>query len=151
VIEITVDGEIVAAEEGELLVDVLKRAGSPVPTLCHDERLEPYGGCRVCLVELAGAPRPVASCATRVQAGMEITTDGELRTSVVEMLLTEQLQPSPGGRRNELIELAGSLNASPPFAAEPRAPFDDGNALIGYDPTAASATRARSPAAARWR
>jgi len=136
VIELTVDGRPVAAEEGELLVHVLERAGSPVPTLCHDDRLEPYGGCRVCLVHLAGAPRPVAACATRAEAGMQVATDVEFRKTLVEMLLTEQLHPNPGGRRNELIELAAELNASPPFAAEPRAPFDDGNAFIGYDPNA---------------
>ena len=47
---------------------------------------------------------------------MEVTTDVAFRKTLVEMLLTEQLHPSPGGRRNELIELAAELHASPPFA-----------------------------------
>ena len=105
-IELTVDGRTVAAEEGELLLDVLARAGSPVPTLCHDEKLEPYGGCRVCLVHLAGAGRPVPACATRAAAGMEISTELAFRRTLVEMLLTEQVRPNPGGRPNELIQLA---------------------------------------------
>ena len=134
-IELTVDGRRVAAAEGELLVHVLERAGSPVPTLCHDDRLEPFGGCRVCLVGLAGAPRPVPACTTRAEAGMEITTDGALRETVVEMLLTEH-RPSAGGRPDELAELAADLGAAEPFSFEPRAPFDDGNAFLGFDPAA---------------
>ena len=41
-------------------------AGVDIPTLCHDPRLEPYGACRMCLVEVEGARGPMASCGTTV-------------------------------------------------------------------------------------
>src|SRR5206468_12249607 len=90
----TLDGRAASAPEGELLVHALARHGTFVPTLCHDAKLEPYGGCRVCVVELDCAPRPVPACATRVTAGMSISTHGragKLRRTLAEMLLVEHL------------------------------------------------------------
>ena len=68
-VELTVDGRTIQAQEGELLVHALARNGVFVPTLCHDSKLDPYGGCRVCVVELEGAPRPVPTCATAAEPG----------------------------------------------------------------------------------
>ncbi len=129
-IELRVDGVPVAADEGELLVHVLERAGRPVPTLCHDDRLEPYGGCRVCLVGL-GNGRPVAACATRAAAGMEVTTDLPLRQTVLELLATEHREAA-GGRPDELRELGGEA----PFLFPARQPYADDNAFLGFDPDA---------------
>lgn len=129
-IELHVDGIPVTAQAGELLVHVLERAGRPVPTLCHDDRLDPYGGCRVCLVGL-GNGRPVPACTTRAAAGMEVTTDLALRRTVVDMLATEHRAAS-GGRRDELLELEGA----PPFAFPPRGRYADENAFLGFDPDA---------------
>ena len=64
-VELTVDGREIQAEEGELLVYALARHGVFIPTLCHDAKLDPYGGCRVCVVEVEGAPRPVLPWALR--------------------------------------------------------------------------------------
>ena len=66
----TLDGRPVDAHEGELLVHALARNGVFVPTLCHDDKLDPYGGCRMCVVDVEGAPRPMPACATRVTQGM---------------------------------------------------------------------------------
>ena len=52
-----------SAPEGELLVHAAARHGVFIPTLCHDDKLDPYGGCRMCVVEVEGAPRPVPACA----------------------------------------------------------------------------------------
>src|SRR5207247_10840269 len=104
------DGKPVAAPGRDLLPHALARHGTFVPTLCHDAKLAPYGGCRVCVVELEGAPRPVPACATRVTAGMVISTNGragKLRRTLTEMLLVEHLYANPGGRPNELMALAG--------------------------------------------
>jgi len=131
VIELRVDGRLVGAEEGELLVDVLARSGAEVPTLCHDPRLEPYGGCRACLVRV-GAGRPVAACATRAAAGMEVSTRVPERFTILEMLRTEHRE-APGGRPDELLELCAD---EPPFRFEPREPYADANAFLGFDPNA---------------
>jgi predicted molibdopterin-dependent oxidoreductase YjgC len=141
VVEFRLDGKTVSAPEGELLVHALARHGTFVPTLCHDAKLDPYGGCRVCVVELEGAPRPVPACATRVSAGIAVSTNGRaerLRRTLTEMLLAEHLNANPAGRPNELTELARELGAEAPLVlpdAE-REQYDDRNGLMGYDPDA---------------
>src|ERR687892_2516702 len=59
VVEFTLDGRTVSAGEGELIVHAAARHGTFIPTLCHDEKLDPYGGCRMCVLEVEGAPRPL--------------------------------------------------------------------------------------------
>ena len=131
-IELILDGRAIEAEEGELLLHAAARAGVEIPTLCHDDKLEPYGGCRVCLVSVEGQPRPVPACATRVAAGMVVSTDDGAaadREVVAEMLLSEH-GASTGGRPDELFE----LGATAPLQLESeREPYDDRNLLLGYD------------------
>lgn len=59
---------------GMTILDGLQAIGIEVPTLCHDERLAPCGQCRLCLVQVAGRPGPVAACTTPLEDGMEIET-----------------------------------------------------------------------------
>jgi predicted molibdopterin-dependent oxidoreductase YjgC len=141
VVEFTLDGKKVAAPEGELLVHAAARHGVFIPTLCHDEKLDPYGGCRMCVVDVEGSPRPLPACATRVAEGLVVSTNGpnEMHRRVLtEMLLTEHLDPSPGGRPNELLDLAEELGAEAPFVLPDakREPYEDRNKLMGYDPDA---------------
>ena len=58
-ITFNLDGEDMQVDAGTSLLDACRSKGAQVPTLCHEDRLEPFGGCRMCLVELDGAPRPV--------------------------------------------------------------------------------------------
>ncbi|KAF0146906.1 MAG: formate dehydrogenase alpha subunit, partial [bacterium] len=74
-LRVTIDGDVFSFPEGTLLLHALLRAGRQIPHLCHDDRLKPYGGCRLCLVEVDGEPRPVASCATMLVEDMKIRTD----------------------------------------------------------------------------
>ena len=64
-----------------------------IPTLCHDPRLEPYGSCFLCVVEVKGAPRLVPACVTRIRDGMEVTTRSPrivtARKSALELLLSD--------------------------------------------------------------
>ncbi|HEY1367112.1 MAG TPA: 2Fe-2S iron-sulfur cluster-binding protein, partial [Gaiellaceae bacterium] len=116
--EFTLDGRKVSAPEGELLVHAAARHGVFIPTLCHDDKLEPYGGCRMCVVGVEGAPRPLPACATRVTEGMVVSTNSDVpqfRKTLTEMLLAEHLNASPGGRPNELHDLAEELGAEAPF------------------------------------
>ena len=64
----TLDGEEVSFTPGETIYDVAVRHQKQVPTLCYDPRLEAFGGCRLCVVELEGSRNPVASCTTRAQS-----------------------------------------------------------------------------------
>src|SRR5215210_4915121 len=118
VVSFTLDGREVSAPEGELLVHAAARYGVFIPTLCHDDKLDPYGGCRMCVVAVEGSPRPLPACATRVAEGMVVSTNSnvpQFRRTLTEMLLAEHLNPDPGGRPNELLDLAGELDAEAPF------------------------------------
>ena len=140
-IEFTLDGQTVAAEDDELIVHAAARHGVFIPTLCHDDKLAPYGGCGMCIVGVEGAPRPMPACATRVREGMVISTNGSTdmyRRVLTEMLLAEHLDANPGGRPNELTDLAAELGASAPFLLPDakREQYDDRNKLMGYEPDA---------------
>jgi predicted molibdopterin-dependent oxidoreductase YjgC len=137
----TLDGREVSAPEGELLVHALARNGVFVPTLCHDDKLEPYGGCRMCVVGVEGAPRPLPACATRVTEGMVVSTDSAVpqhQRTLTEMLLSEHLNGSPAGRPNELLDLAEELGVEAPLRLPDakREPYEDRDLLMGYDPDA---------------
>ena len=141
IVEFTLDGRRLRAPEGELLVHAAARHDVFIPTLCHDDKLEPYGGCRACVVDVEGAPRPLPACATGVSEGMVVSTDAnvpQLRRTLTEMLLAEHLNASPGGRPNELQGLAVELGAEAPFILPDakREPYEDRNRLMGYDPDA---------------
>jgi formate dehydrogenase alpha subunit len=76
----------------ETVLQVARREGVYIPTLCHDDRLEPYGGCRLCLVHVEGVPRPLPACTTPVADNMEVTTETEsirkIRKDIIELLLS---------------------------------------------------------------
>jgi predicted molibdopterin-dependent oxidoreductase YjgC len=140
-VELVLDGKTVSAPEGELLVHAAARYGVFIPTLCHDEKLDPYGGCRMCVVGVEGAPRPLPACATRVTEGMAVSTNGSVeryRKTLTEMLLAEHLNPNPCGRPNELLDLAEELGATAPIILPDakRKRYEDRNRFMGYDPDA---------------
>ncbi len=141
VVDFSLDGKTVSAPEGELLVHAAARYGVLIPTLCHDDKLDPYGGCRMCVVGVEGSPRPLPACATRVQEGMVVSTNSsvpQFRKTLTEMLLVEHLNPDPGGRPNELLDMAEEFGAEAPFILPDakREPYDDRNRFMGYDPDA---------------
>ncbi|MGC9361982.1 MAG: 2Fe-2S iron-sulfur cluster-binding protein, partial [Candidatus Syntrophosphaera sp.] len=76
-IEVTLNGKKVQAEPGITILELARRNGIDIPTLCHDDELKPYGSCWVCAVEVKGRRGFVTSCGTVVTPGMEITTDSE--------------------------------------------------------------------------
>jgi predicted molibdopterin-dependent oxidoreductase YjgC len=141
VIRFTLDGREVSAPAGELLVHAAARHGVFIPTLCHDDKLDPYGGCRMCVVGVEGSPRPLPACATRVAEGMVVSTNSavpQYQRTLTEMLLVEHLNANPGGRPNELTDLAQDLDAQAPFILPDakREPYEDRNTFMGYDPDA---------------
>ncbi len=91
-VTLTINGQEVQARPGETILEAAQAAGIEIPTLCHDPRLEPYGACRMCLVEVEGARGPMASCGTAVRDGMKVQTHSEkilkIRKFVMELLLT---------------------------------------------------------------
>ena len=90
-IKIEVDNKTVEANEGETLLTVLKREGIHVPTLCYLEGLPPSGACRMCLVEVEGAPTLAPSCSWPVTAPIKVKTQSQkvlaARRMIIELLL----------------------------------------------------------------
>ena len=62
ILTVSVDGELVELRDGETIYEVAERCRREVPTLCYDPRLEAFGSCRLCVVEVEGIKNPVASC-----------------------------------------------------------------------------------------
>jgi len=91
-VNLTINGREVQARPGQTILEAAQCAGIEIPTLCHDPRLEPYGACRMCLVEVEGARGPMASCGTAVREGMKVQTHSEkivkIRKFIMELLLT---------------------------------------------------------------
>ena len=76
-LNIILNGNIVKGIPGETILDLAKRHGIEIPTLCHDDRLEPFTSCYVCVVEVEGMRGHQPSCSTRLTDGMKIITDNE--------------------------------------------------------------------------
>lgn len=74
-IQLTINGLAVTVPSDKTLLEACQLSGASIPTLCHDQRLHPYGGCRLCVVEVQGARNLVVSCTTPVGEGMVVTTD----------------------------------------------------------------------------
>ncbi|MBN1825843.1 MAG: iron hydrogenase small subunit [Candidatus Eisenbacteria bacterium] len=91
-ITIEVNDRAVEAEAGEMLLEVLRREGIEVPTLCHVEGLPPTGACRLCVVEVEGQANLAPSCSYPVHAGMRAWTHSpravRARKTIVELLLS---------------------------------------------------------------
>lgn len=71
---LTLDGREVTFALGETILDVARREGVIIPTLCADDRLDPAGACRTCLVEVEGQRRLLPSCATPAAPGQKVTS-----------------------------------------------------------------------------
>ena len=67
-IHLTIDGVEVVGQSGQTILEVAQSAGVDIPTLCHHPMVSDLGGCRLCLVEVEKAPKPLPACATRAPA-----------------------------------------------------------------------------------
>jgi bidirectional [NiFe] hydrogenase diaphorase subunit len=92
-VPVTIDGEEIDALEGETILELARRVGVPIPTLCFLDGLSVHGGCRLCSVEVDGDPRLKLACATPVGPDMDIRTNAfelrEHRRRIVELLFAE--------------------------------------------------------------
>jgi len=92
-IRLQIDGKEVKAKEGMTVLEAAQGAGISIPTLCHHEKLEPYGGCRLCIVEVEvrGRTNYVVSCVYPVAQDLVVKTRSEkidqLRKTILELLL----------------------------------------------------------------
>jgi NADH dehydrogenase/NADH:ubiquinone oxidoreductase subunit G len=92
-IRMQIDGREVTASDGMTLLEAAERAGIAIPKLCHHEKLEPFGGCRLCMVEIEskGWTRLVVSCVYLAEKDLVVRTRserlGRIRKTLLELLL----------------------------------------------------------------
>ncbi|MCH7971991.1 MAG: (2Fe-2S)-binding protein, partial [Chloroflexi bacterium] len=145
-LNVQVNGIGVGCAADTRVLDAIRTAGFDVPTLCYDERLDPQGTCRMCLVDVTvdGKPAQVAACTAFVSDGMGVETHSdeitEYRKTVLEMLLSETSSPANCPKcisfkkceLHEAVEEYGAKwDAFPPLV--PREKVDDGNPFIQRD------------------
>lgn len=92
-VKIKINNTSCAVEEHSTILDAAASVGIHIPTLCYLKELNEIGACRVCMVEIKGKEKLVASCNNRVEAGMEIYTNSprvrEARKAIVELILSQ--------------------------------------------------------------
>ena len=93
-VNLTIDGKIVEVKEGTTVLNAARQAGIEIPTLCDHPELTPYGGCRLCLVEIEGAKTLQPSCTMPASNNMVVKTDTEkireARKFVLTMIFSER-------------------------------------------------------------
>jgi predicted molibdopterin-dependent oxidoreductase YjgC len=117
--QIQIDGRSVSFAPGETILEVARRLERDLPTLCYDPRLDPFGGCRLCVVEIEGVNNPVASCARACEPDMVVHTQSETldkhRKTLLEMVCSENRQVDvdelSGYASQELATLADRYEA----------------------------------------
>ena len=97
---LTINGKPVRAREGATLLEAIREAGVEIPTLCNHEALEPWGGCRLCLVDVTrkewdGWCKMVVSCMFPVEDGLIVHTDSERVVSTRKVVLDLLLARCP--------------------------------------------------------
>jgi len=113
-VRLKIHGVEVSVPEGTMILKAAKDNGIIIPTLCSLEGLTPYGGCRLCLIEISGSPKLFPACITPVSSGMEVTTNSEklkeYRKMVIQMLLAERTHICSVCVANEHCELQAMAN-----------------------------------------
>ncbi|HLF73250.1 MAG TPA: 2Fe-2S iron-sulfur cluster-binding protein, partial [Anaerolineales bacterium] len=93
-VQITINGKQIEVPKGTTVLRAAEMAGVYIPRLCDHKELTPYGGCRLCIVEVQGVRVPMASCTLPVSNGMVVNTETEAlkksRQFILSMLFSER-------------------------------------------------------------
>lgn len=117
-VRLTINGIPVEVEPGSTLLDAARLYGIPVPTLCHEDGLTPYGACRLCVVEV-GIGRLMTACNTVAAEGMVVRTDSQRVERARRLLLELYVATSPQSKRiQDLASAHGVRECRYPAAHE---------------------------------
>jgi len=142
--KITIDGQSVDVTADETVLDAARRLGIDIPTLCHDDRVDPMGSCRMCLVEVSGQRRLQPACAYTCGQGMDIATQSadvkRHRALLLSFYLSDHAidadglpaERGIGNRLREHVEVHGTGPVLPAIDAPRVARLDD-NPYIHFD------------------
>jgi predicted molibdopterin-dependent oxidoreductase YjgC len=93
-ISLTINGKVCAGVPGQTILEIARASDINIPTLCYLKALTPWGGCRMCIVEIEGSPKVVPACTTPAVNGSKIITDSPrlrgLRKATLELLFSER-------------------------------------------------------------
>jgi heterodisulfide reductase subunit A len=115
-VTLTINGQEVQAEEGQTVLEVARTVGIEIPTLCYYPFLEPFGSCRLCVVEVVAGGRPglQTACTFPVGDGLEVKTDTPIVIEARKAILGMLLSRTP--KVPEIQELAAQYGITePPF------------------------------------
>ena len=112
-IDFTINGQEVQGQEGWTILEVARWNGIDIPTLCHHGALEPYGACRLCVVEVDDGKRSrvVISCMYPIKQGIKVQTATPRVDNVRRWIVQLQLDESPGSPK--IQELAKTFGVTP--------------------------------------
>jgi formate dehydrogenase alpha subunit len=144
---VTIDGREYQAAEGTTLMELARSEGLPVASICYSDRLEAYGSCRLCVVQVEGQRALAAACTTPVRDGMSVTTSNpdihRIRRTLLDLYMSEEnaeyLPPHPV-EPTELHALAAEYGATSTrfsgerHAANVAAP-DETSPYFAFDPS----------------
>ena len=108
---VKIDGKEVETSEGMTVLEAAQSVGISIPTLCHHEKLEPFGGCRLCIVkvQVGDWSKHVVSCVYTVEENLEVSTRSEKIDQIRKTILELQLAHAPDSP--ELLALAEEYGA----------------------------------------
>ncbi len=123
-ISLNIDGKTIKAEEGTTVLKAAQKAGINIPTLCHDDRLEPYGACRFCMVEVEKNSRKklVASCCYPAENGLVVRTKTENIDKIRKLLAELLLSISPSGAHVDIAKQYGVVESRFKQTESPESP-----------------------------
>jgi formate dehydrogenase alpha subunit len=139
-VSLTIDDKKITVEEGMTILKAAEKLGIEIPSFCFHDKLEPVGGCRMCLVEVEKMPKLQVACATTVSEGMVVKTNTlevkKARRGVLEFLLINHPLDCPtcdkGGECNlqNFVFKYGSdksrfVEEKRRFVVDPKSKFDD--------------------------
>src|SRR5947207_6921082 len=115
-VTLTIDGQRVTVAAGTSVMRAAAESGTMIPKLCATDNLEPFGSCRLCLVEIEGAKGLPASCTTEAKQGMKVTTQNkrvaDVRRNVMELYISDHpldCLTCPTNGDCELQDMAGAV------------------------------------------
>ncbi len=152
-VTLTVDGEAISVPAGTSVMAAAMKLGTQIPKLCATDSLEPFGSCRMCLVEIEGRRGTPASCTTPAEEGMVVRTQSDklhrLRKGVMELYISDhpldcltcaangdcELQDTAGqvGLRDVRYGYDGDNHVKP--SSDRYLPKDESNPYFNYDPS----------------
>lgn len=113
-IELKIDGQTISVEEGTSVLEAAREVGVKIPTLCHNDHLKPYGGCRLCLVEQEGRPGLVTACTSEATSDMEIRTNTERVLESRKFILELLLARSPNSLKLQMLAQKHGVDVNQP-------------------------------------